>query len=364
MRSPSASADDREALRLLDQMEVEAGHDSRDFGMPSVEEPPTLPDNGVPHSELTNSLLKETPRHFIESYRDFANRVSKLPEPKALVSELVYEDCSILIHGQPRAMKSLSQMELTLAMSIGHPPFGLERFDVPEPVPVCYVMEEDPERRMYQRFEWLLNGRQEDRPENLHLTVRQAIDLDDEEWQAALIEAGKKYSFKYTVLDPLRSLTAGADKGPSDLKPFATFVRRYIKETGSAVGIVHHDTKPPIGKEDIRKRPQKASGGGIYSISDSPIHVEEIDQTRSLLAPCGYKFTDDPKPFVVTFEPEGEPVHSVQLVGQNTEESKAKNLALRERILSFLAKRPGATSTPSPAASGRGKNSLRRCWRH
>jgi RecA-family ATPase len=102
------------------------------------------------------------------------------------------------------------------------------------------------------------------------------------------------------TFDPLRSLTAAADQA-RELKPIVTFLRRLMRETGCAVLIVHHHTKPGE-KPDQRRRPQRASGGGIFSIADAPIHVETIDQNRRLLVPTAFKFCADPAPITLTLE--------------------------------------------------------------
>jgi hypothetical protein len=110
-----------------------------------------------------------------------------------------------------------------------------------------------------------------------------------------------------------------------------------MRETGSAVLIVHHDTKPPATQQDTRRRPQRASGGGIFSIADSPIHVDRVDESRRMLVPCSYKFAADPQSVTVRLE------HGpdwIRLVGEETTAAKADDAALDLRILEYLKHNP------------------------
>src|SRR3954447_17636216 len=76
-----------------------------------------------------------------------------------------------------------------------------------------------------------------------------------------------------------------------------------MQETGSVVLVVHHDVKPTAGKPDDRAKPHRASGGGIFSIADAPIHAELIGPgSRVVLTPSHYKFSVPPDPFIVRLE--------------------------------------------------------------
>ena len=139
------------------------------------------------------------------------------------------------------------------------------------------------------------------------------------------------------TLDPLRSLTAAADQGPRELKPIVTFIRRLMRDAGCAVLIVHHDTKPGE-KPDQRRRPQRASGGGIFSIADCPIHIECLDTDRRLLVPTAYKHMADPAPIAVTLETgDG----WMRLVGEHTAKTDSpEHAALDAKILNYLRHSP------------------------
>lgn len=291
----------------------------------------------------------------IESLPEFAARVSQLPKLKTYVPDLVYEDKTGLTHGQPRDGKSLFELEVALTAAIGGCVLGLERFRVLDPVSVCYLTEEDSEREVLKRITWLLAGKGVSKlPENFFLAVRRGIDIDEFKWQRYLIGAAKDRGFKFLIIDPLRAFTAHADQGPSELKPVSLFIRRFMNETGCSHRVVHHDGKPQAGKPDERKRPQRASGGGIFSISDCPLSFQRISRNKTMVVPSGYKFTDDPQPFKFTLEKnDGKDTEWIRLVGESvTPSADDTDLEKFEAIKEALKKQPGLSGRKVSEAAG------------
>jgi AAA domain/Primase C terminal 1 (PriCT-1) len=278
------------------------------------------------------------PAAFVNALPDLLNRASLMAEPRWLVADLVPGDGSVLIHAQPREYKTLTVQALLLAVTTGTPAFGLERLEVSEPAPVWYITEEDGWWRVTTRFAALLRGYGlEHPPELLHVSAGKGLNLDSPEWQERLISTAREQGYRLVVLDPLRSLTDTADQGPRELKPFALFLRRFIRETGAVVLIVHHDTKPPATAQDQRRRPQRASGGGIFSIADSPIHVDRVDEHRRMLVPCAFKFAQDPPSVTVRLE---QGPGWLRLVGEETTATQPDDAALDHRIIAFLKNAP------------------------
>jgi hypothetical protein len=100
-----------------------------------------------------------------------------------------------------------------------------------------------------------------------------------------------KVPYRVVILDPLRSLTGCVDQGPRELQPFARYLRRLVDATGVVPVLSHHDTKPLVGQRETRQRPQRVSGGAMFSIADAPIHCERIgedDWTRRQTDPSGF----------------------------------------------------------------------------
>src|SRR6266850_355174 len=82
------------------------------------------------------------PGDYIEPIAAFLDATD---EPaRYLFPELLPEGVIMLVHGEPRARKSLAAFELALAGATGSAPFGLPRFEPAEAFGVLYVQEEDP----------------------------------------------------------------------------------------------------------------------------------------------------------------------------------------------------------------------------
>ena len=119
-------------------------------------------------------------------------------------------------------------------------------------------------------------------------------------------------------------------------------MRSFQRETGAVLWLNHHETKQPKDQvKDGRDRPQRASGGGLFSIIDCPVHTERLDGDRVLLAPVSYKFGAAPPPFTIYLEAD-RPTRpsSIRVVGELTTADHATGLALHEAIVGLLMKQP------------------------
>jgi hypothetical protein len=270
--------------------------------------------------------------------------------PRMLISGLLPGDGMSLWHGQPRDGKSLASLELAMAITTATPAFGLEHLKVSEPAPVLYVTEEDPRHRVAERLQLLMAGRGiQAAPERLALSVGRGLSVDDPATRQRLIAAVRDGSYKLVILDPLRSLTTQCDKGPADLMPLAHFLRDLIRQTGCALLIVHHDTKPQPGIGDARRSPHRASGGGIFSIADAPVSVTRLKDGSVQVKPCSYKFGTDSEPFCFTIETDrglrlvGRPLtaaEAVDTVGAGNSEAE-----LDEEVYALLVQEPGLSGS-------------------
>lgn len=277
----------------------------------------------------------------------FMARLRDQPRPPEIVPGLIGTGIT-MFHGQPRALKSWTLQEIATACACGDAAFGLERFQVPAPVETWAITEEDPQLEVRDRFAWLLAGRGATTiPDTLHVSIQRSINLDDPAWQARTIEYGRQHQIKLTIIDPIRASSAAVDQGPREIRPLAAFLRLYMRETGSVVTIGHHDTKPLAGKPDERAKPQRASGGGIFSIADAPIHAELVGPgSRTILTPSHFKFTTAPDPFVVVLKADDPKRPTwVRLRGEDTTATVATEMALHERILAYLRDHPGTSGT-------------------
>lgn len=282
---------------------------------------------------------------WVEDGPTFAQRVAALPDPGWLVEGLLPDDGFALWHGDPRSLKSWLAIDTAIGLATGTLVAGY--FPVPAPRPVLYVTNEDGERRVFDRINRFLLGRQEPWPVALKLAIRKSVWLDDDPWQTRLVQAVKDHGIRLVILDPLRSLTACVDAGPRELQPFALFARRLMTATGAALLGVHHDQKTQAGVKDTRRLPNKASGGGIFSIADHPCHFATTGEDhRATVTPSAWKFSEAPPPFTITVVA---PIDDetarldVDTTAPTAPEDEV-DVALDERVAVFVAGNPGQST--------------------
>jgi hypothetical protein len=228
-----------------------------------------------------------------------------------LIEELLSAEEIALWHGLPRAGKSLLLLRACVDLALGDSPVWDEpRFQVARPIRTLYFTEEDGAGLLVERLTTLLAGRAiprtlKEADENLRIVSRKGLSFDrpDAQGQAAIFSAISSWRAEVVAFDPLRSLTAHCDQGPSELSPVTQFLRKLLRETPCrAIIIGHHDVKPPREGGDTRARAHRASGGGIFSIADSPINFERPDDTSPIFCfPSLFKGrVATPAPFQVT----------------------------------------------------------------
>ena len=295
-----------------------------------------------------------------ETLPDLLRRIDGVPARPMLVGDLLARAEISMIHGEPRTGKSLFAQFLSICVAAGRTPFGLERFAVTEACPVLVVGNEDSAENYGRRARQLLAGLGGlQPPDRLHLRLGLSLSLDGPEGQDYLIREVSRLGIALLVLDPLRSVTAGADQGPGEWRPVSDFLRRLVRATGVAVLLDHHDVKPPAGARDTRRRGHRASGGGVFASADAPIHAVRVDASRFLFTPDSYKFSADPTPFVLVQDhSEGALTLSVEDAGRE------KAGTLEAEIRDYRKAHPDASGSKVAADLGRKKqdvlNALRR----
>jgi hypothetical protein len=294
------------------------------------------------------------PPAFPESLAAFLKREGAKPAPRTLVASLVPADGVTLLHGQPRSGKTLAALELALAMATGTPAFGMARFHVERPVKVCYLTEEDSPGRVSERLRALVAGRKVTAVPPMFVAVRQGVSLDEERWQRDLTMAVERAKIEFVWLDPLRSMTSCVDQGPAELQPFTQFLRRLQRRTGVAIGLVHHDTKLRSKTRDFLPSPHQASGGGLFSIADAPIHcVRNREAYR--VEPSLYKFSDDPPPFAWTLRSGENGCMWLRLDGHENPH-EGETAGLQDDVLNHVRAHPGQSGRDIARALGRNRD--------
>ena len=264
--------------------------------------------------------------------------------PRYIFPELLPYGVLALVHGEPRARKSLVGAELALSAATGTAPFGLPRFEPAEPINVWYVQEEDPRSLTRPRLRALVRERCGDRvPETFYTTVRRGVDLDDAFWVEGIIERIQERDVKLLVLDAARRLSAKTDEGPGKVRELIAVLRTIVTTTGVSIVVVHHDVKPATTGQDQRRRSQRASGGDWFAGCECPIHVERTGGLESLVFPQDYKFSADPAPFTFRCVVRDELV--ARLVGEDTSPDHAERAGVRGKILDWLRMNGPATAS-------------------
>src|SRR5262245_15229851 len=286
------------------------------------------------------SVTTGTAPEYIESLAAF---LAEDDAPLEMVfPELLPVGVIMLIHGEPRARKSLAALELALAAATGTAPFGLDRFAPAGACTVLYVQEEDPRSLTRQRLRPVVEARCGTRwPETLYVAVRRGINLDDPAWVRRLTTDLQRLDVKLVVLDAARRLSVRTDEGPAKVGELIRILRSIVTSAGVSVVIVHHDTKPPQNGQDQRRRSQRASGGDWFAAAECPVHVERLGAHESLVFPEDYKFTADPAPFTFACEVAGGLV--TRLVGTDTSTEHAERAGSRGKVLDWLRANGPAT---------------------
>ena len=210
-------------------------------------------------------------------YIEFAPEFLAVTDPpiEYLISDLLPQAVLSMVHGCPRVLKTWAELEQAIALSTGTPAFGLERFAIPQAVPVLYSSQEDAAREVRARAKAILKGRGiTEFPATLAFAVHKGINLESYEWQEALLRDIRRYGFRLVILDPIRRYAPSADKGPGEVRQITACLRRLIVETGATIQVCHHDIKPALDNRDDRRRGHKASGGDWFAAADCPMSIE------------------------------------------------------------------------------------------
>jgi hypothetical protein len=238
----------------------------------------------------------------IEPLVTVAARITTAPAAM-LIDGLLPAAGNTLNFGLERTFKSLLARAMTVAVAGGSGSYalGLPRLRLAEPVPVVYLTEEDHEAAVWEHLDAFADGCAAELP--IYLSACRGLSLDDATTQDRLIRQTVMSGAKLIVLEPLRSLTACVDRTPGELHPFAQFIRRWTRETGAAFLLGHHAVKPQPGA-DGRRGAQRISGGGLFSICESPVESSRLDDERVRVQPMSWKHTAAPPPLILRLETE------------------------------------------------------------
>ncbi len=160
-----------------------------------------------------------------------------------LVEDLITDQALTAAVGKWKTTKSYGMLDICISVATGLPAFG--RFAIPEPGPVVFVNEESGRRALWRRLDALCRGRAI-KPEllrgRLFLAPNAGVKLDDDGWQARLVDLGTVFRPRLIVFDPLARMKApGRDESAqNEMASLIEFLRTLRDETGAGVLFVHH----------------------------------------------------------------------------------------------------------------------------
>jgi integrase len=160
--------------------------------------------------------------------------------PSWLIEDLLPDDGIAVWQGRPRSMKSLTALELALALTTGTAALG--RFKVPAATGVLWLTEEDAERIVAHRLRLMLAGRGiEHAPPLLRVLCRAGWNLEQPRDQDAILSAIRDCpEARALVIDPARGSMPSIDKGPADAAAAVRFLRRVQRETPIRAFLIPH----------------------------------------------------------------------------------------------------------------------------
>lgn len=180
-----------------------------------------------------------------EWFIDAADLLSE-PDPGPtpwLIDGLIVEAAIVAAVGRWKTTKSYLLLDLCISIAAGRPAFDV--LAVPHPGPVVFVNEESGKAALWRRLDALCRGRgiaPEELRGRLLLAPNARVKLDDPEWQARLIELGRRIRPRLFVFDPLARMKAPAreENAQAAMAGMVEFLRDLRDRTGAAVCFVHH----------------------------------------------------------------------------------------------------------------------------
>jgi len=159
-----------------------------------------------------------------------------------LIQDVIVDQALTAAVGRWKTSKSYGLLDMCISIATGLPAFGV--FTIPEPGPVVFVNEESGRAALRRRLDALSRGRaiEPELLDRLFLAPNLGVKLDDEGWQARLIDFGIRVQPRLFAFDPLARMKAPArdESSQNEMATVIEFLRTLRDETGAGVLFVHH----------------------------------------------------------------------------------------------------------------------------
>lgn len=156
-----------------------------------------------------------------------------------------------LLVGDGGSFKSTVAVHIAGAMAGGYRVF--DRFQTTQG-PALIVSAEDPADVVLMRLQAFVQGHGWDARavlEGVHIIADPEASLGDARWQQHIAREAARVGAAFVVLDPLADLLDGDENSNSELRPIVKYLRRLGRETGAAIGVVHHAGKASADKRTL-----------------------------------------------------------------------------------------------------------------
>ena len=190
--------------------------------------------------------------------------LAEIPPPERpydfLVGNLVRPGTTVMLAGPPGAAKSWASRQLALACGAGLPMY-LDRYEIPKPLNVLVVDEDNGPDEEWRREESLMAHLElrRDQLTNVRRVSLEGVQLEHESWQRWLRGQIRSHELDMVILDPISEMHGGKElrEDPAFRSVLAFLKRLKVDFPRLATIVVHH----------TRKRDPKA-GAGQASLED------------------------------------------------------------------------------------------------
>lgn len=202
-----------------------------------------------------------------------------LPRPVWLVDGLVPAEGVVAIAGEPKSIKTWLMLTTMVCIATGTPVLSI--YQVRSPGTVVIFCVEDDARAIRNRLRAIARGLSLSRTDlsQVHVIVREHLDLSDETSVAALVIAARSVPGPVVALalDPLRDIHS-ADENDSTGMAVVTSALRVLRDVlSSAVSVNHHVAKRTKDTADRRPGQRMRGSSAVHGAIDAGIYLTDLE---------------------------------------------------------------------------------------
>ena len=284
-----------------------------------------------------------------------------------LIEPLIERESLGFIGGEPKLTKSILASHLAVSAVTAQPLFG--KFQVPKPLRVFYVQEEDGRRRVKRRLKALVRGLGGDQAaftqavgERLRVAIRQGFRIDEPDWFKRLQLALEAFKPDLVIFDVLANLHGMDENDQRAMSKLMKYFQALRDTYHCAVLIVHHFKK--MSREGGFVQPnQRLRGSSVLAAASENSFYLSSQPDR--LIRLDHESKDGPvEPFVYAIDGSWTSEDGVRIVHRG-EAGVAAKLAKADAFYAQLCHQfdtvheAGCTVTALSSALAMSKNSVR-----